>query len=312
MQTVNDSSSQPTPDFRAEFPSLFKGLGRIDLKYQYFISLKSDVQPVCIYTPRKVAHPLVPKVKKGIDRILKDEVISPVTEPTDWCSGIVVVPKANDAVRICVDLTHLNKAVNREVHPMASVDESLSKLADSKIFTKLDAKSGYWQIPLSKDSRKFTTFVTPFGRYQFNCLPFGINSAREIFQRTVSQILGDLKGVNCHMDDILIHAADQDTHNHRVRLVLQRLQDAGVTLNEKCQFSKSRVKFQGHIVDSEGVHADPMKVEAIQQFPRPTTMTELQCFLGMTNQLAKFVPTFSYYGSSTSQSPGKELFLVVG
>ena len=105
-------------------------------------------------------------MKKEIDHMLKDEVISPVTEPTDWCSGFVVVPKANDAVRICVDLAHLNKAVNREVHPMASVDESLSKLANSKIFTKLDAKSGYWQILLSEDSRKFTTFVTPFGSQQ--------------------------------------------------------------------------------------------------------------------------------------------------
>ena len=191
--------------------------------------------------------------------MLKDEVISPVTEPTDWCSGIVVVPKASDAVWICVDLAHLNKAVNREVHPMASVDESLSKLANSKIFTKLDAKSGYWQIPLSEDSRKFTTSVTPFGRYQFNRLHFGISSASEIFQRTVLQILGDLEGVIYHMDDILIHAADQDTHNHRVRLVLQRLQDAGVTLNEKCQFSKSGVKFLGHIIDSEGLHADAVK-----------------------------------------------------
>ena len=180
-----------------------------------------------------------------------------------------------------------------EVHPMASVDESLSKLANSKIFTKLDAKSSYLQIPLSEDSRKFTTFVTPFGRYQFNRLPFGINYASEIFQHTVSQILGDLEGVICHMDGILIHVADQDTHNHRVRLVLQRLQDAGVTLNEKCQFSKSRVKFLGHIIDSEGVHADPMKVEAIQQFPRQTTVTELQRFLGMTNQLAKFVPSLA-------------------
>ena len=274
VQTVNDSSSHPTADFRAEFQSLFKGLGRIDLKYPYSISLKPDVQPVCIYTPCKVAHTLVPKVKKEIDRMLKDEVISLITEPTDWCSGIVVVPKANGAVWICVNLTHLNKAINREIQPMASVDESLSKLANSKIFTKLDAKSGYWQLPLSEDSRKFTTFITPFGRYKFNRLPFGINSASKIFQRTVLQTLGDLEGVICHMDDILIHAADQNTHNHGVRLVLQRLQDAGVTLNEKCQFSKSRVKFLGHI-NSEGVHADPMKVEAIQQFPRPTTMTEL-------------------------------------
>ena len=189
---------------------------------------------------------------------------------------------------------------------MASVDESLSKLANSKIFTRLDAKSGFWQIPLSNDFRKFTKFITPFGRYQFSRLPFGINSASEIFQRTLSQVFDDLEGVICHMDDILIHATDQDKQNHRVRLVLQRLQDASVTLNEKCEFSKSRVKFLGHIIDSEGVHADPTKEEAIQQFPRPTTVTEFQRFLGMANQMAKFVRNLA-----TMTSPFRSL-LVVG
>ena len=147
----------------------------------------------------------------------KQGVISPVTEPTGWCSGIVVVPKPNGSVRICVDLTHLNKAVQREVHPMFSVDESLAKLGQSKNFSKFDAKSGFWQIPLCPESRLLTTFITPFGRFCFNRLLFGISSASEIFQRTMSQILIDLEGVICHMDDILVHAPDQATHDQRLR-----------------------------------------------------------------------------------------------
>ncbi|GFS06428.1 Pol polyprotein [Elysia marginata] len=123
-----------------------------------------------------------------------------------------------------------------------------------------------------------------------NRLPFGISSAPEIFQRRMSEILKDIDGVICHMDDILIHSSDQTTHNKRVRTVLKRLREAGLTLNEKCEFSKDEIKFIGHIIDGRGIRADPQKVEAIVNFPAPTNITELQRFLGMINQLAKFTP----------------------
>ena len=109
--------------------------------------------------------------------MLRQCIISPVTAPTEWCSGIVPVPKPNGCVRICVDLTPLNKAVQCETHPMGSVDESLAMLGESREFTKLDANSGFWQIPLDEDSKLLTTFVTPLGRFWFNHLPFGISSA---------------------------------------------------------------------------------------------------------------------------------------
>ncbi|KAK3782887.1 hypothetical protein RRG08_002516 [Elysia crispata] len=276
-------------DFKSEFPGLFKGLGR--LKDSYAIKLRPDAQPVSIYTARKIAHPLMGKVKAEIDHMLADGVISPVEEPTDWCSGIVVVPKAdNSSVRICVDLTALNKAVLREVHPLKSVDEDLARLAGSTIFTKLDARSGFWQMPLDPQSRLLTTFLTPFGRFCMNTLPFGISSAPEIFQRRMSEILHDIEGVICHMDDILVHAPTQTLHDVRVRAVLQRLQEAGLTLNEKCEFSRTSIRFLGHIIDDQGVHADPAKLEAVINFPAPANITELQRFLGMINQLAKFTP----------------------
>ncbi|XP_076038210.1 uncharacterized protein LOC143023540 [Oratosquilla oratoria] len=177
-------------NFKEEFPKLFNGLGL--LKSTYRISLHEDATPHCLYTPRRVPHPLLPKVKKKLQSMVHQKVISPVTVPTEWCSGMVNVVKPNGDVRICVDLTPLNKAVKREVHPMASVDENLAKLRGSKVFTKLDANSGFWQIPLDEESRLLTTFATPFGRYCFNRLPFGISSAPEIFQRTMSTILEGL------------------------------------------------------------------------------------------------------------------------
>ena len=119
-------------------------------------------------------------------------VISKIDEPTDWCSGMVVVPKPNDGVRICVDLTRLNRHVKRERHILPSVDHVMAQIGDAKIFSKLDANSGFWQIELAPESAKLTTFITPYGRYKFNRLPFGISSAPEFFQKTN---LGDFKRV---------------------------------------------------------------------------------------------------------------------
>ncbi len=126
------------------------------------------------------------------------------TGPTPWCAGLVVVPKKSGEVRLCVDLKPLNEAVLREVHPIPGVDETLAKLSGARVFSKLDANNGYWQIPLAEKSRKLTTFVTPHGRFCFNKLPFGISSAPELFHRRINGILDGLDGVICTMDDILV------------------------------------------------------------------------------------------------------------
>ena len=222
--------------------------------------------------------------------MLKQGLIRPVTVPTEWCSGMVPVLKPDGRVRICVDLTKLNQAVRREIHPMMSVDKSLAKLGKSMIFTKLDANSSFWQLPLCEESKLLTTFITPFGRFAFNRLPFGISYAPEIFQRHMSQILEGLERVVCHMDDILVHGTDQIQHDARVRTVLQRLQTAGLTRNNKCEFSKTSIKFLGQIIDASGIHADSNKTAAIAHFPAPTNVAELQRFMGMVNQMGKFIP----------------------
>ena len=109
--------------------------------------------------------------------------ISSVDEPTPWCSGVVVVPKANGSIRICVELGWLNECVMREVYPLPSVDETLAQLAGAKVFSELDASSGFWQNPLASVSHLLTTFITPFGWFCFNKLPFGISSAPKHFQK---------------------------------------------------------------------------------------------------------------------------------
>ena len=174
---------------------------------------------------------------------------------------------------------------------MATVDESLSKLGGSKIYSKLDANSGFWQINLDKESRRLTTFLSPFGRFWFNRLPFGIASAPEIFQRAMSRLLEGIPGVVCHMDDILIHGKDLASHDVTLRKVLSKLQDAGLTLNrDKCEFRRTSLRFLGYVINEEGLRPDSRKVKAIQDFPSPTNKTDLRRLNGMLNQMAKFIP----------------------
>ena len=275
-----------------QFPEVFTGLGT--LGGEYTIKLRDNARPHSLYTPRRVPFSLRKQVKEELQRMEAMGVISKVIEPTPWCAGMVVVVKKSGAVRICVDLKALNESVMREVHPIPGVEEALAKLAGSTVFSKLDANSGFWQIPLSPESRLLTTFITPFGRYCFNKLPFGITSAPEIFQRTMGTILEGLEGVSGLIDDTLVHGKDESEHDDRLARVLERIRSVGGTLNQgKCEFKKSEVKFLGQKVSSEGVQADPEKTRAIRNMETPRTVSDLRRFLGMVNQLGKFSPSIS-------------------
>ena len=154
------------------------------------------------------------------------------------------------------------------------------------MFTKLDANSGLWQIPLSPASALLTTFITPFGRYHFRRLPFGISFAPEHFQRMISEALIGLEGRVCLMDDIHVYGATREEHDERLREVLQRLRDLGMTLNpEKCSFAESSVKFLGHMIDSEGIKPDSDKVSAIEKFTTPSCIGDVRRFLSVEQVL---------------------------
>ena len=289
LKQVEGMEVLSSKSIKKKFPKLFQGLGT--LKGEYKIKLNPGAKPFALSTARNIALPLRPKVKRELFRMEALGVISKVEEPTDWCAGTVAVLKPSGDVRICVDLKPLNESVRREFLSLPKVDENLAQLAGATVFSKLDANSGFWQVPLSEDSKPLTTFITPFGRYWFNKLPFGISSAPEHFQRRMNEILDGLDGILCQLDDVLIFGSDQSQHDERLLAALQRIEAAGVTLNEaKCEFSKSQLKFLGHIINQHGISADPDRTSAIDKMSTPTTRTELRRFLGMANQLAKFSP----------------------
>ena len=249
---VNTVSKAPDKEeIVQKHTKLFKGLGCLGGEYE--ITIDPDVKPFNLTTPRRIPIPQLPKVKEEHERMEKLGVIREVQEPTDWCSPMVVVPKSNDKVRICGDFTQLNKAIKREVFPMPTTEQTLGKLAGAKVFSKLDANSGFWQRKLAEKSTNLTTFITPCGRYCYTRLPFGISSAPEHFQKVIQGLLKDTDGVECQVDDILIFGKDQAEHDHRLEVVLVTLEEAKFTLNiDKCEFSKESVSFLGQIVGKNG------------------------------------------------------------
>ena len=258
------------------------------------ISLKEGHTPYCAATPSKIAFPLMEPCRRELERMEANDIIEKVTEPTDWCARMVPVPKKSGEVRICVDLKCLNRAVRREHYPLYTLEDIAPRLAGSTVFSSLDAASGFWQIPLNEPSRKLTTFITPFGRYMFKRLPFGINSASEIFQRKMSELFENEPGIEVIIDDILVHGKTTEEHNHRLERALRILQDVGVILNmSKCRFRVPRLIYFGHLVGAEGVSPHPDKVAAIRDLPPPTNLSELKSVNGLFNYVSKFMPHLS-------------------
>ena len=289
LAVVDNVGDNPAGYIKQQFLSLFTGLGTLQGDYE--IKLQPDAKPFSLGTARNIPLPLRDKVKQELNDMEAQGVISKVQNPTQWCAGMVIVPKKSGGVRVCVDLKPLNRCVLREYHPLPKVDEVLAQLTGAVMFSKLDANSGFWQVPLSEKSRELTTFITPFGRYCYNKLPFGISSAPEHFQRRMHSLLEGLDGVVCVMDDILMFGRTKHEHDSRLWAVLRQLSSAGVTLNSrKCEFNKTQITFLGHVINHQGISADPNKTAAIDQMESPKSITELRRFLGMVNQLGKFSP----------------------
>ena len=169
---------------QSKYPALVKGLGQIKGQ-ECDIKLTENATPFAINVPRQVPIPLNQKTAQELQRVERNGAISRIDEPTKWCAPKVVTPKSNEKDRVCVDLTKLDRYVQRENHPPSTTDTILGKLAGAKLFSLLDANSRFWQIKLFEKSRPLTTFITPWGRYCFNVFPFGISSGSEKFQKLV-------------------------------------------------------------------------------------------------------------------------------
>ena len=169
-------------------------------------------------------------------------MIVKVDEPTDWVNSITIVEKKNRSLRICLDPRDLNKALKREHYSCPTVDDVAAKLHGARVFTVLYATSGYWQVKLDKNSSLLTTFNTPFGRYRFTRLPFGVNSAQDVLQKEIDLTYEGLPGVAAIVDDILVYGKNQEDHDAKLEAVLRRTRERGIKLNpDKCVFRTIQV-----------------------------------------------------------------------
>ncbi|KAK3702062.1 hypothetical protein QZH41_004210 [Actinostola sp. cb2023] len=253
-----------------------------------------------VMPPRRVPVAVKGKLKAELDRLTKRKVISPVEEPTDWVSSMIAVMKPNGTVRLCIDPQHLNQALKRCHYPLPIIEELLPELTKARVFSKADLKEGFLLVQLDEESSKLTTFQTPWGRYRWHRLPFGIAPAPEIFQIKLDQNLEGLKGTFAIADDILItgqgdtdNQANQD-HDKNLQSFLHRCRERNIKLNkDKFDFKCEEVCFIGHRLTKEGLKLDPNKVNAIMNMMRPEDVPAVQRLIGMVNYLSKFLSDLS-------------------
>lgn len=292
VRRVHEIEFQTKDKIISAYEEVFQGLGEFPGK-PYHIELKNDVPPV-INPPRRVPHALHEPLKSALDNLETRGIISQVNEPTDWVSSLVVVEKPNGKLRICLDPRNLNKAIKREHHIIPSSEEIISRLEGKQFFSVLDLKEGFWQIPLDEISSNLCTFNSPFGRYRFNRLPFGIISAPEVFQKRNQKLFGDIRGVEIYFDDLIIAGKDAEEHDRILKQVLDRAKDNNIKFNpEKFQFKVTKVKYMGFIISKEGIEADKSHIRAITELEQPTNKKDVRRFLGMVNFLSKFIPNVS-------------------
>ena len=276
-----------------QYNDVFKGLGC--LGNEYHIDVDKSVIPVQ-HVPRRVPVAMKELLKQKLADLTKQGIITKVEEPTPWISNMVAIKKPGK-LRLCIDPRDLNKAIKRPKYQMPTLEELLPTLSKVKIFTVLDAKDGFHQVQLDEESSYLTTFWTPFGRYRYLRMPFGISSTPEEFQRRMHTALQGLHGVEVIADDILVFGCGdtdeecQRDHDANLKNLLQRVRDKELKLNKKkLKLCLSTVSYMGHLLTKDSLCPDPAKIRAIKDMPRPDGKKAVERFLGWLQYLPRFLP----------------------
>ena len=238
------------------------------------------------------------KEQEEIDRQIKQLLDTGMIEPSDspWASNVVLVKKKDGTKRFCIDYRRLNKVTIKDAYPIPRIDDSLDALGGSKWFSTLDLASGYWQVELDEDAKKKSAFVVRGGLYCWNVMPFGLTNAPSTFERLMERVLSGLHWqiLLVYLDDIIVYAKTVEEELRRLATVFQRLRESGLKLKaKKCHLFKESVLYLGHIVSAQGISTDPEKVRAVKEWPTPTTVKEVQSFLGLASYYRRFIAGFS-------------------
>ena len=208
-----------------------------------------------------------------------------------WASPLHVAPKPSGGWRPCGDYRRLNKATVDDRYPLPHIQDFNSNLSGARIFSKVDLMRGYHQIPMARESIPKTAVITPFGLFEFLCMPFGLKNAAQAFQRLMDSVLRGLPFAFVYVDDILIASKSAKEHKEHLRQVCQLLEDNGLVIRkDKCIFGVPEIEFLGHKVTAAGILPLPDRVTTIKEYPVPENRAALQRFLGMINYYHRFLP----------------------
>jgi hypothetical protein len=218
----------------------------------------------------------------------KEGIIRRSTSP--WASPLHMVAKKDGSWRPCGDFRRLNLVTEPDRYPLPNMLDFADRLHGCTVFSKIDLRKGYWQIPVRNDDIKKTAVITPFGLFEFLRLPFGLRNAGSSFQRTMDRVTLDMPFTYCYLDDLRVASPDLETHLQHLAAVFTRLRDFGLVINlEKCVFCVQSFEFLGHHVSSQGARPVVSYVEAVDKMMAPTTVKELQIFLGLINFYRRFL-----------------------
>ncbi|KAL1446513.1 hypothetical protein WDU94_015619 [Cyamophila willieti] len=271
-----------------DYEDLFDSLGCFPNTYHIIVD--KNVSPV-VYPPRRVPQALHNRLKQTLNQMEDDGIISRIEEPTEWVSPLVIREKKDNTLRLCIDPIHLNKAIVREHFLMPTPEEITSRLAGNQVFSVIDMKNGFWQIKLDSESSKLCTFNSPFGKFKFNRLPFGLSCSPEVFQRSNMQVFGDLEGVHIYFDDIIVCGNNEEEHDRNLRRLLEHARKYNIKFNsKKLQFKMSTVEYLGMNISKRGLEVSDKYTKAISELKIPENKKDLMTFLGLVKYLHKFIP----------------------
>ena len=211
-----------------------------------------------------------------------------------WASAIHVVTKPDGSFRPCGDYRYLNSITIHDAYPMPLITDILNSLHGQHIFSKIDLKKAFHQIPMATEDISKTAVITPFGLFEYLMMPFGLRNAAQSFQRHIDNVLKDCPFARPYLDDILVFSPDQHSHKSHLNNVLKKLNDNNLVINlKKCKFFAEEVQFLGHLLSRKGVRPLPSKLETITLLKLPKTVTNLRSFLGAVNFYHRFIPNAS-------------------
>ena len=265
-------------------------LGRTDA-----IKIKIDTgdHPPIRLKPYRTPLNQRPIVEKTIDNMLKAGVIRPST--SSWSFPIVLVPKKDGSKRLCVDFRKLNRITRKYTFPLPLIDDVLAGLGNSKFFSSLDLRSGYWQVPVDEKDKPKTALVCHKGIFEHNYMPMGLMNAGSYFQELMTHVLEGIGSfATAYLDDIIVFSPNEQDHLRHLTEVFDRLRKFGLKMKmSKCEFMQPEIKYLGFVVNQSGIQADPDKVQVIKEMSPPSDVRGVRGFIGCVSYYRRFCPNFS-------------------